>query len=107
MFMPMQDPNSRESISMAQCQRYVYMQWFSQISRPLPNSQLHVVKKELSHNMGITSISDGVVLLLTIIAPFPLAPVLPAQILKVHTDSMTSMETEKEFYINPFISHLD
>jgi len=57
--------------------------------------------------MGITSISDGVVLLSTIIAPCPLAPVLPAQIPKGHTDSMTSMETEKEFYINPFISHLD
>ena len=104
MFMPMQDPNSRES--MAQCQRYVYMHWFSPISRPLPNSQLCVVKKELSC-MGITSISDGVVLLSTIIAPCPLAPVLPAPIPKGHTDSMTSMETEKEFYINPFISHLD
>ncbi len=34
------------------------------------------MKKELSH-MGITSISDGVVLLSTIIAPCPLVPVLP------------------------------
>ena len=89
MFTPMQDLNSQES--MVQCQRYAYVHWFSPISRPLPNSQLHMVKKELSH-MGIISISDGgVVLLSTIIAPCPLAPVLLGQIPKGHTDSMTSM----------------
>ncbi len=41
------------------------------------------------------------------IAPFPLAPVLPGWIPKGHTDLMTIMEAEKEFHINPFISHLD
>jgi hypothetical protein len=62
------------------------------------------MKKLMSSN-GIPD--GGIVPLVCIVAPCPLAPILAGHISKGSVKSATCMETQMEFYINPFASHFD
>ncbi|KAF8325084.1 uncharacterized protein EI90DRAFT_3073852 [Cantharellus anzutake] len=96
-----QDRNGCERFNLGPL--FAYVHWFSPISKPSVSSRFRTVKKEVYRDIP----DGGIVPLSNIVVPCPLAPVLPGRLQKGSIRSATCMETELEFYINPFASHID
>ncbi len=82
---------------------YAFIHWFSPISNPVAHIRLHSIKKLTSNGIP----DGGVIPLSRVVALCPLAPVLLGCISKGSVRPMTCMESEMEFYLNPFTSHWD
>src|SRR5258706_5654373 len=81
---------------------YAFVHWFGPISNLVAHIHLHSIKKLTSNG-----IPGGVIPLSRVVALCPLAPVLLGCISKGSVRPMMCMESETEFYLNPFASHWD